>query len=122
MIIQAIAHLFSLDFGWFIGLAMDNLLWVAIFYATANILGEGKSFLGTIWLFLFFVYDLFTELSFAQASGWVLLGSGFLALLYTSRTAISIWIESTPSLKRHMLKILSIHWLGVYIIYNVFMT
>ncbi len=121
MILEAISHALSLDFGWFIGLAMDNLLWVAIFYATANILDESKSFLGTIWLFLFFVYDLFTELSFAQASGWVLLGAGFLALLYTSRTALSIWIESTPSLKRHMLKILSLHWLGVYIIYNIFM-
>src|SRR3989344_1613888 len=121
MLIEALYQALNLNIGWFIELALDNLLWVFIFFATANILDDSKTLVGSIMLFLFFVFDFFAELGFSQASGWVFLGAGFLAIVYLSRIAISIWVEYTPSLKRHMLKILAAHWLAVYIIYNLFL-
>lgn len=121
MIVEVIYRLLLLDVGWFIGLFMNNLLWVFIFYATANILDSSKTFFGKIGLFLVFVFDVFTELSFAQITGWAFLGAGFLSLLYISRLAVSILAENTPALKKHMLKIVTVHWLTVYVFYNVFL-
>ncbi|GEM_PF-2079268 len=121
MLIQAIYHLFTLDIGWFIDLAMGNLLWVAIFFAAANLLDENKSIIGSVVLFLFFVFDLFAEFTFSQATGWVFTGAQFLLLLYLTRTIVSIWCETTPSLQKHTLKIVTGHWLVVYILYSVFL-
>ena len=120
MIIEAFYHAFSLDFSWFIDITMNNLLWVFIFFAAANILDYSKSTLGAIGLFFFFVYDLFTEMTFSQASGWVFTGAQFLFLLYFTRTIVHIWCETTPSLQRHSVKILALHWLIVYSAYSIF--
>lgn len=122
MILEAMAHAFSLDIQWFAELFMDNLLWVFIFYATANLLDKSRTFAGSVWLFLFFVYDFFTETSFTQAAGWTLTGVGFLAILYLTRTAFTAVVEYTPKLKPHMLKLSALHWLVVLVFYNVFMS
>ena len=121
MIIEALYRAISLDLAWFVSLAMSNLLWVFIFYAAANILDESNTISGSIALFLIFTFDLFTELTFFSITGWVFLGTGFLALLYITRVALSLWVENTPSLRKHLLKILTVHWLAIFVIYNVFL-
>ena len=122
MIIESLYHLASLDFGWFISLAMENLLWVAIFFAAANLLDESKGIVGSVVLFIFFVFDLFAEFDFSRATGWAFTGAEFLLLVYLTRTIVSIWCETTPSLQKHTLKILTGHWLAVYIIYSIFLS
>lgn len=120
MIIESIQALVTLDFGWFANIFLDNLLWVFIFFACANFLDKSKTFIGMVFLFIFFVYDMFTEFSFAQISGWSFYGAQFLAIYYVTRMFVGILAENSRYFKTHVLKVYALHWLVLYAGFNIF--
>lgn len=119
MILECIYHAASFDLGWFVSLFMNNLLWVFIFFCCAVFLGKEKGLFAAISLFIFFVYDMFTEFSFSDMSGWAFSGAQFLIIYYVTRLFVGIISENNKFLKNHVLKIFAIHWLLVFAGYNL---
>ncbi len=118
MIFEAIAATLSLDAGWWIHVILANLFWVVGFAVAAYyFFGNKRTFSG----FILIVFMMWVFLDFTHYSGWYFNVATFLALYYISRLALLGFIENIPSMQKNLAFILSMQFIVLYIIYNIFM-
>ncbi|MFH1255663.1 MAG: hypothetical protein V1494_00045 [Candidatus Diapherotrites archaeon] len=118
MFFEFMQHLLALDFGWIISLAGNNLFLVFILFTLIYIFFEGKK---VLFGFLLLVFLLWITLDFENSTGMFWAIGEFMALLYISRLAISIWVENTPSLKNSLIAINAIFFFIALFIYYGFL-
>lgn len=119
MLLDFMSHLVSLDLAWIIQLILDNLLWLFLLYATLYVVNDGKkTILGTILLF----FIIWAWMDFERAGEAIVFAGSFLGIYYITKIAFIGFFEKIPGLGPGAVIILSeIHYLTVFILFNVFM-
>ena len=117
MFVEALAHLFALDLGWFVSLIIGNLLLLFAFIATMYIFLEGKKVIAGV-IFLTLVLWIIADIQFV--TGWLVFVGGFLSIYYITKLALLIFVEDTK-LKKWLIPVSTAHAYLIIIIYNYFM-
>ena len=111
-------HLVELDLFWFIGFALDNLLWVFMLACLAYFMvGKDKVFWGTIFLYV----AITITMGFTNVLGWPLLTAGFLSVHYIVRLTMLTFMENVKALKPFLLPATSVQLYVTLWLYTVFM-
>ena len=112
---EAVHALLSLDFGFFIDVVMNNLLWVAIFAAMIHFFFDGKRL---VYWFTLWGIDLWAIISWEQFTGMAFSGASFLMVYYISKLAVLSIAENTPSLKKYMVVISTVQAYTMIILFS----
>ncbi|HLC79596.1 MAG TPA: hypothetical protein VJG83_04170 [archaeon] len=94
---EAIQALFALDFGFFVDVVMNNLIWVFGFYVFIYIFFKGKN---TLVFFLIFGVYLWAFLEFSVLTGLYLGALGFF-YWFILRVILSIFVEEDSRLTKY---------------------
>ena len=118
MLIDALVHLMAFDISWFISLIMNNFLWLFMLSAAAFFfLRKLPLIVGFIVLTLW----IWANLDFANALGWTIISSGFLAFTYTVRV-IGLTFASTTDRFKNRLALVSVSLFVITAaLWNIFM-
>ncbi len=107
--IEILYAVVNLDAGFIIDLVMQNLLWIAIFYAAGYIFSEGKAPL-TRGIVLFALVA--TTLDIFHITGFSIYTASGLALLYFLRMPVLIYFEKTKGLSQYF----ALVWIATWFI------
>ena len=118
ILFDAIAATLTLNLNWWVWIIMNNLFWVFGVMAAAYFFYGRKKMLSD---FIMAVFLIWSALDFSALSGWVILSGTFLALLYLSRLALVGFVENVPSMQKKLPFIISLQFIVVLVIYNIFM-
>ena len=97
--VELLQNLISLNAQFFIDLAMNNLLWVFMFYAIGYFFSGGKMPLGRALVFYLMVM---TSMDIFKLVGFSIFTTAGIAMLYFIRTPVLLFLEKTRGLSRHM--------------------
>ena len=121
MLFEIIGHLLALDLPYFINLVSSNPIFFFGIFVAAFLLSDKKiDMKAGILVFIFIWFNIFAELQFMGAFGWVLLSAEFFALILITRFAVLAFTESIPTMKKHFNAIYMLHFWLLYMIFNVF--
>ncbi len=118
MIPEAIAATLSLDVAWWLHIIFANLFWVFGFLAIAYFFFGGKKMLSG---FLVIVLAIWATMDFSAFSGWTFTAAAFLLLYYITRLSLLAFIESVPSLQKHILPPFVIQYISLLVFFNIFL-
>ncbi|MBI4053187.1 MAG: hypothetical protein HY394_04070 [Candidatus Diapherotrites archaeon] len=118
MLLEILAHILSLDFGWISGFALNNLLWVFILLALAHFFWEKTPLLIGFGVVVVYVLG---SVTFTDILGWALLTPAFLLISYISRIAISTFAAHDEALAPKLPLILVAQFFAALVIYNLFL-
>ena len=117
MLVEFLAHLVALDLPWIANLILANLHWLFAFVAAVYIFYDGKRVVAP---FILTVGLTWTITDFSTMSGWVWAVPTFLAFYYISRIALIIYCSEINKLKNILPVVFVVHFLAIYIIFNLF--
>jgi len=95
---EAVHALINLDFGFFIDITMNNLIWVFMFAALINYFFEKNK----VFWFLLWCVEIWVIIDWANFTGMQFTDSNFIALYYITKIALLAIIESIQSLKKYL--------------------
>lgn len=107
--IEILYAILNLNFGFITDLVMQNLLWVAIFYAAGHIFSDGKAAI-TRGIVLFALVA--TTLDVFHITGFSIYTASGLALLYFLRMPVLIYFEKTKGLSQYF----ALAWIATWFI------
>ena len=114
---EALQALFELNLGFFVDIAMNNLLWIFIFYALIHYFLEGKR---TLYFFLVFAMVIWTFIDFEILTGIAWQAAGFLLIYYVTKLAVLAWAENSPNLKNKLLWVSEVQFMLLLFVYTFF--
>ena len=112
--IDFFTHLATLDFQWFVELAMDNILWVFALIAITVIYNEMK---WSTKIFIVIVLMIFSTVEAFEVLGIIILVGGFLFVYYIGEVVLLNFTETIPSLKGKLPFVLTIYFFLMTILY-----
>ena len=115
---QAVQAIMNLDLAFFIDIAMNNLLWVFMFYAMIHFFMEGKK---TVFWFVIWAFLLWAICDWETLTGFVFQSAPLLGLFYLSKFALLGVAEDIPSLKKYLVLVSTISAYFVIIVYTFFL-
>ncbi len=115
VVFDALAAAINIDMGFFTGIAMGNLLWLAIFYALVHIFFDGKN---VLYWFALFTFTLWSVLDFERFTGLAFSGAAFLLVYYISKISLIAFVETTPSLKKFALVFSTLHYYALALFFT----
>lgn len=117
LIVDALDAALSFDLGFFIGAALDNVLWLFGFYVIIHFLTEGKR---VLFYFILFVPYLWLFIDFNEFTGLAWHGMIGLVLWFVLRFFATVFSEKIPFLKRNFMAIWVVLAFG-NILFNTFL-
>jgi len=117
-LLEMIARFLSLDFGWFFGLAMNNLVWVFAFLALAYFFWEKTPLIIGFAAVVLYAYG---SIAFTALIGWPILIGSFLLLAYIARISVATFSHYDETLTAHLPLILVIQFFVILAVYNLFL-
>lgn len=115
---EALQALLNIDIQFFIDITLNNLVWVAIFYALIHYFFDGKK----VWYwFLFWSVLLWAILDWEKLTGYVFTGAAFLLLYYITKISLLALAENSPGLRKYLVVISTIQAYSLIIIFTFFM-
>lgn len=118
MLLNFLTHLLSFDVAWIVSFVLSNLHYLFAMVALMYYIVGEKRFLTA---FIFFTIGAWIIVDFETITGWVYYVAGFLALLYVSRMAVSIYAEASPKWSERLLLVLVIQFVLLFIFFNLFL-
>ncbi|VVC00069.1 Uncharacterised protein [uncultured archaeon] len=115
---EFVGPVISLNFPWLVDFFLSNLLWLFILSVMVHILFNGQKFVPALAIFTF---ALWLWGDFETLSGIGFAGAQVLFIYYMAKISLLSIVESTPSLRPHLLAISTISGCAALIVANVFM-
>ncbi len=114
---EAVQALFSLDWGFFVDIFLNNLLWVFMFAALLYYFMEGKHLL---YYFILVSVLMWAYIDFESITGFVWSAAPFLLTYYITKLAVLAWAEKSPAMKKNLVLISEVQFLSLLLIYTFF--
>ena len=118
MLVEFLVHLISLDFHWLIGLVMNNLHFLFIFFAISYFFFDGKNYILAMFLL---ILDVWLVADMEKVTGLLVFVGGFLTIFYITKLAIVTFAEDSEKLRKYLVPISTAQAYGAFIIYNYFL-
>ena len=116
-VLTVLNHVFALDVSWLTGFALDNILWVFLFAASAAFFYKEKNW---FWATVYITFYIWIVLEFTHIVGWVIFDKGFLLVTLLSAVAVLTFAEFDSWGSKNALLINTVRFLTVLIGYNLF--
>ncbi|MCR4368727.1 MAG: hypothetical protein NUV67_02360 [archaeon] len=117
MLLEAIGALASLDLGWFVHIATQNLFITFALLATFYMFLEGQNFVvGSIVIFITF----FAFFDFEKILGIPFFTGKFLVIYYATKLAVLAIAETNEFLKKKLLFLSEVQFYGAFVVSLLF--
>ncbi|MBI2597797.1 MAG: hypothetical protein HYW50_01225 [Candidatus Diapherotrites archaeon] len=115
MFFEALTHAMALDFGFFIGLVLNNLFWVFGFYAIMFYFFNGKK---TLYFTIFFALIVWAYSDMQAITNIVWTSASFLLFYYISKLALLKIAETIPRISKYMVVLSTAQGLLLFLVFN----
>jgi len=120
MFFEFLNAVITLDVNWVVGLFFSNLHYLFVFFAICFFFWNQSAKKAIVAFFLLCVVA-WAWVDFELLSGWGLFLASFLSIYYISKIVVNIFAEDIPSLKNRMVLVNEVHFIALFVFFNIFM-